>query len=392
MEISKPAVPISAPSFVHLDTARGVAALLVLFGHLRSFVFVSYGDLERHTLWDTLVWSLTGLGHQSVMIFFVLSGFFIARSIIVDDRGRGFSWPVYLIKRLSRLWIVLFPCLLLTLFWDKFGILLGGTKFYTGELYPIYNSGPSLEGGGGHLESATFFGNLFFLQTIVVPIFGSNGPLWSLSNEFWYYVLFPLIFISVTRMRPSTLALNLLAFLGVCFFIGEYMVLSGLIWLGGVLVYVAYERAWCAKFLKTRTALAVATAMLLAALAFSKGRIGSDLIKDYAVGLGSAALVLVLAQFEAQNKTYRAIAEILAEGSYTIYLVHFSFMAFLVNVALHNQKFAASWSGYAVFVCLALVTIAYCYGIYWLFERHTGTVRRYCLSMLKRTRPSAVGN
>lgn len=25
-----------------------------------------------------------------------------------------------------------------------------------------------------------------------VPIFGSNGPLWSLANEFWYYVLFSL--------------------------------------------------------------------------------------------------------------------------------------------------------------------------------------------------------
>ena len=34
--------------------------------------------------------------------------------------------------------------------------------------------------------------NAFFLQTIVGPTFGSNGPLWSLAYEWWYYVLFPL--------------------------------------------------------------------------------------------------------------------------------------------------------------------------------------------------------
>jgi peptidoglycan/LPS O-acetylase OafA/YrhL len=29
-----------------------------------------------------------------------------------------------------------------------------------------------------------FLGNFLFLQSIVSPVFGSNGPLWSLSYEF----------------------------------------------------------------------------------------------------------------------------------------------------------------------------------------------------------------
>src|ERR1700733_13522135 len=87
------------PSFIHLDTARGVAALVVLIGHLRSFVFVSYGGLATHTPIDAAVWAVTGFGHQAVMFFFVLSGFFIARSIQVDQRAGEFSWPIYLIKR-----------------------------------------------------------------------------------------------------------------------------------------------------------------------------------------------------------------------------------------------------------------------------------------------------
>ena len=37
-----------------------------------------------------------------------------------------------------------------------------------------------------------FAGNALFLQTILVPVLGTNGPLWSLAYEFWYYAVFPL--------------------------------------------------------------------------------------------------------------------------------------------------------------------------------------------------------
>src|SRR5207302_8969523 len=38
-----------------------------------------------------------------------------------------------------------------------------------------------------------FLGNLLGLQTVCVPSFGSNGPLWSLANEWWYYCFFILL-------------------------------------------------------------------------------------------------------------------------------------------------------------------------------------------------------
>ena len=46
-----------------------------------------------------------------------------------------------------------------------------------------------------------FWGNAFFLQQTLVKTFGSDGPLWSLANEFWYYMLFPCMLIA---MRPGT--------------------------------------------------------------------------------------------------------------------------------------------------------------------------------------------
>jgi peptidoglycan/LPS O-acetylase OafA/YrhL len=386
-----PSSKATGPSFVHLDMARGLAALLVVLGHLRGFVFVSYDELTRHSPIDTVVWAVTGFGHQAVMIFFVLSGFFITRSILLDDRIGGFSWPVYLIKRLSRLWIVLIPCLLLTLLWDSLGNSFGGSKFYAGQLYPIYNSGPSLENGGAHLDPSAFLDNLFFLQTIIAPVFGSNGPLWSLANEFWYYLMFPLLYISITRYRRSLLALvSLVLFVAIGVFIGKYMVLSGLIWLAGAFAYIIYDRGWFDSYCRTPLALAATALLLLISLAASKTHYGTDISKDFFIGLAAAAFVLVLARYENAPKAYAETASTLADGSYTMYLVHFPFLAVLVNIVLHNEKFDATIAGYAVFVGLGLGAIIYSYAIYWLFERHTGKLRRYCLKKYQQASRSAL--
>src|SRR5712671_7599591 len=42
------------------------------------------------------------------------------------------------------------------------------------------------------------------LQEIIVPSLGSNGPLWSFANEWWYYVLFGLCMIAYCPGRRLT--------------------------------------------------------------------------------------------------------------------------------------------------------------------------------------------
>jgi peptidoglycan/LPS O-acetylase OafA/YrhL len=55
-----------------------------------------------------------------------------------------------------------------------------------------------------HLSFNTFVGNVMQLQEITVPSLGSNGPLWSLANEWWYYVLFGLCMIAYCPGRMLT--------------------------------------------------------------------------------------------------------------------------------------------------------------------------------------------
>ena len=110
---------------VSLDLIRGLAALLVCAGHLRAFVFVNWSEVESPKFATKIFYFITGLGHQSVVVFFVLSGFLVGGSVMDEYFRRKWCWKRYLINRLVRLWVVLIPALGLTFFWD----IIGGSFF-----------------------------------------------------------------------------------------------------------------------------------------------------------------------------------------------------------------------------------------------------------------------
>ena len=93
-----------------LDIIRGLAALEVMFSHLRGFLFEDFPRLPHPSLLVKAFYYLTGFGHQAVIIFFVLSGYLVGGSVLVAKQD-GFCLR-YSVQRLARLWIVLVPCLL----------------------------------------------------------------------------------------------------------------------------------------------------------------------------------------------------------------------------------------------------------------------------------------
>src|SRR6185369_3580509 len=112
----------------------------------------------------------TGLGNQAVMVFFVLSGFFVGGSILKS--GEKFNLAGYSIARLTRLWVVLIPVLLITFLADKF-VAANAPEALDGAYYALWNSGP--QSAETYSSSATtLLGNVFFLQTILTPVFGTN--------------------------------------------------------------------------------------------------------------------------------------------------------------------------------------------------------------------------
>lgn len=60
-----------------LDLIRGCSALLVCMGHLRNAILVDYAELIHPSIAIKAIYFITSFGHQAVMIFFVLSGYFV---------------------------------------------------------------------------------------------------------------------------------------------------------------------------------------------------------------------------------------------------------------------------------------------------------------------------
>ena len=80
-------------------------------------------------------------------------------------------------------------------------------------------------------------GNAAFLQMIAVPPYGSNTPLWSLSFEWWYYILFPLGWIAISKAtRVDASILYLFLFAVTLYAVGKDIAVYFPIWLMGALV------------------------------------------------------------------------------------------------------------------------------------------------------------
>ncbi len=364
-----------------LDFARGIAAILVMAGHLRNFVFVDFGSLDHHSPALLVFYFLTGLGHQAVLVFFVMSGFLVGGNALKALDAEQWSWTCYLTMRMTRLWIVLMPALVLTYFWDTLGITTTGSLLYSGVLATTFNSIPLT---GVDLALNTFIGNAAFLQTVAVPVFGTNGPLWSLANEFWYYLIFPLAAIAVWSARSSMERwLSGLLAVAICWWLPQGLIAYGLTWLFGVIAFAIAQRVSLGGL--TKIAMTIATLVcLVTVLVMSRLGILSSFTGDVVISATFAAALVPLVQMETKVRIFAKLARVIAEFSYSLYLTHFPLLAFLSCCFLANRRMLPDLTSFTIYAALFLVVMIYAYGVYFAFERNTAAVQRYFLSMRDR--------
>jgi peptidoglycan/LPS O-acetylase OafA/YrhL len=142
-----------------LESLRGFASVYVALGHF---------FLQLHHI-PSAVNYFFKFGQEAVIIFFILSGFVIFYSY---EKSKDKSLIIYFIKRFRRIYFP-FICAILV------SIVLVSHSFYVKDLV----------------------GNLLMLQDFgtakpgnLVNSFLGNLPLWSLSYEWVFYLLFPFIF------------------------------------------------------------------------------------------------------------------------------------------------------------------------------------------------------
>lgn len=360
---------------ISMDFFRGISAVLVCAGHLRAVMFLDFRDLGDDSVLSQIFYFMTSLGHEAVMVFFVMSGFFVGGSVL--SKRMNFSFPHYLIARLSRLWTVLFPALIFTFLIDLF-VSHYFPSIISGAEYVTLNSGPDT---GYSSSILTFVGNLAFVQTVFVPVFGSNGPLWSLTNEFWYYILFPLAMMMFGLVRLSVLYRVVvgLIFFAITFFIAQSLLAGFAIWLMGVIVYLAYKKnyfnyGWWFSIL--------GVAAFALSLVMSKTKIFDEstfLSSDIVVGFAFSLLLVSIRPLEKTKLVKQRMASFsiwLSDISYTLYVFHFPMLMLLYGLFYMDNQCSLDGSSFLQFMgwLVGLIVIS---RILWvLFEKRTPVIRR----------------
>jgi peptidoglycan/LPS O-acetylase OafA/YrhL len=364
-----------------LDVLRGPAALLVFVEHWRNLFFKDFPEVVNPGVVMKVFYLLTGAGHQAVMLFFVLSGCVIAH-VIYGLHGRGkWTWPGYLSARLTRLWIVLIPALVLTGFWDRIGMWLAAGKqsIYEGAGFGNILNQPVAAVSG----SEVFLGNVFFLQRILVPTFGSNGPVWSISYEFVYYLAYPLLLGGLVLFRGRLLAglASVALAAGLLVFAGKSISAGFVIWLFGVAAYFAFKKVpW-----PTRWAIpGFLGGVLLLVACIVGSRMGIDLGPlDWEVLIGISCALTVYAGLSAEptERLTRILRPFhgLSAVSYSVYLLHTPLLVFIASLLFTSNadRWDPDLAHLTMAVPIALVVFGYCLLVWFFTEHRTNALRKW---------------
>jgi peptidoglycan/LPS O-acetylase OafA/YrhL len=363
---------MSTTSFGWLNLMRGLSAFLVFAGHLRTLTFIDYGETDPAAL-GKLFYFVTGFGHQCVVIFFVLSGFFITKSVQTALATDTWSFRNYGIDRMTRLWVVLVPALIVTFLADSIGVsLFPNCGAYGGHLAHLPDTNPTNKS-----TFSDFILNLFFLQEIMGPTFGTNAPLWSLSYEFWYYLTFPLLLFSfITRYKFWNRLGFFLAAIFCLWFVGLPIAAYFLIWLFGAGAYY-FSNVWQqSKNLSTGPFWTSASLLAFVAV-LCLIRVGKvpTFFNDFTLGITCAVFVFTISKAKIRSAFLSRVATTLSDISYTLYLVHLP-LAILITTALVPTRFYWGIVGLTWYAGIAILLFFIVVFLWYAFERRTTMVKR----------------
>jgi peptidoglycan/LPS O-acetylase OafA/YrhL len=329
-------------------------------------------DVQHLNLFQKAFYSITTFGPDSVIIFFVLSGFLVGGSVVKKLSEGRWSLGEYTIARASRLYTVLIPALLIGVLLDLSGThFLGWTTPYSQPNY-----GTMLPRNiADYVTPAIFAGNALFLQTIVVPPLGSNHPLWSLANEAWYYVLFALFaLLIINRRRAIPTAALVISIMTIVAFLPTEITLPGLTWLMGVAVA-------CLPAKRVPFLLACSTAILLVVfLVANSAKLIVTSLDQYIIGaLFSAVMYCWLSRLDKPaRKWIRISTGYLSKISFTLYLVHVPLMLFMAALIIRDgERFQPSLVACSLVVGAVGLCVIYAWCLWMMFERKTPAVRDF---------------
>lgn len=325
-----------------LDALRGAAAFYVLLHH-------------AHLAPNQGLGRLLYFGQEAVIIFFILSGFVIYYSV----SQRQVDWKEYLIHRAKRIYPIFFAALILA-----------------------YSAQSLIAGSWLNVELDQLLGNIFMLQDVSAlkrgvwfDTYYGNSPLWSLSYEWWFYILFIPLGLNAHFVKSKSLQIALTV--SVCGFLGyqyrpnqPFLYLGYFfIWWAGVELAKEYVKSGLISFTQQRhmlSGLALMTGLwslpiIMQLSRHSELQLGVDPVLQFRHHLAAFIFIIIgifISKKKLQFPTWLLRPFIiLAPISYAIYLIHQP----LLDIA---QKITGNQSPLAAFL-LALPVVLL---LGWLLE------------------------
>ncbi|WP_273445283.1 acyltransferase family protein [Neolewinella agarilytica] len=325
-----------------LEAIRGAAALYVILHHTFNSFFAFGWDLSL----------LFRFGQEAVILFFIISGFVIEISF---SKGKDKSFSTYFTKRLIRIYIPL-----LCVFMANYALVL-------------------FQSDSVRVSWTDFLLNMLMLQdldwikpnVIVAPLFG-NSPLWSLSYEWWFYMLyFPIMRFFPQKSSQIVYGLGVIA-------AGTYVICPNfinrelmylVIWWSGVVLarlYAEKEKITLLRLLPLLTIMVIISIVLVlnVIVNYEEGGVGLSPILEVRHFFFAVFAILVSLFwchfrwlfFDQLMTPFIQLAPI----SYGLYISHY----FMISNATYLDDLLFAQSG----LRLLLYSII-CFGFSWLVER-----------------------
>ncbi|EMF0620394.1 acetyltransferase [Enterococcus faecium] len=323
-----------------IDCFRGIAVLAVIFYHLPN--------------------SLLPGGLQGVTIFFVVSGFLMAKNTIRDEKNRQFSFLHFYYKRIKRIYPFLLFSLVVFIF--ILGIsnirLIGNIRSELPSLIFGYNNWWQLNQGVSYFDS--YFNASLFKHY------------WSLSVELQFYLIWPFLFIVIKRMRRKQVfyLIYTLIFVSILFSLflpstkAYYHTIAKLYpFLLGVWGY--FNRITIGRFFEQNTFSKI-WLLLLASLCLILFPIFPYTLNELLISICFALLLASVDDMNIAKKTKIASTKLSFVGkiSYELYLVHFPVLIALTNLFKHHHwKYLDIAGLFTVFLCTLLMITCFRKGV-----------------------------
>lgn len=347
-----------------LDPIRAVSALLVLFVHARSVIFVLYKDLEpsSQTIFTQLFYFICSLGSFSVCMFYILSGFLVGGKTIDKIRLGNVCAKQFFLNRVFRI-----------------GVPLTGALI----LISIVNFILDIKVGWGEL-----MGQYLGLQGIFFS--DAGGVFWTLPYEIWFYIFLFALILFFCNMR---------IFLGMLMGAISMVVFSCLlpqflyIIILGILCYYAriykmYSRQKLALWISLPILFLLYFCSSLNYLGVKFGYSDSSIwINPCLQILLFAVIALIISQYVLEKPIGKISIAINKYGgkmaifSYSLFLTHYQVLKFWIKyMPKHDSVNLHSMCDF-IGVCGICIVVGYL--MYLLFEKNTRSIQKWCEDKFK---------